>query len=212
MSPFQIPPKPLQFNLFQFSFAIFIVHSFLCLWFRFDQKKPCCIYRLIMDISLEQKIFDRQIGKQAIADQVVDELNPDAHLTSIDLKSLVCNNEDDPPPKVFGKNLIKKLTVRDPILGCVLEQRGSSLTEISLQPDAHLLEGKDSLWTEEEKETSERLYDDVKMATVASPPRSTCCCCSSSSNCVCSLFEYKLIVLNCFLFWFELTMGRVADN
>ena len=64
-----------------------------------------------MDISLEQKIFDRQIGKQAIADQVVDELNPDAHLTSIDLKILVCNNEDDPPPKVFGKNLIQKLTV-----------------------------------------------------------------------------------------------------
>ena len=123
-----------------------------------------------MDISLEQKIFDRQIGKQAIADQVVDELNPDAHLTSIDLKSLVCNNEDDPPSKVFGKNLIQKLTVRDPILGCVLEQRGSSLTEISLQPDAHLLEGKDSLWTEEEKETSERLYHDVKMATVASAP------------------------------------------
>ena len=113
------------------------------------------------------KIFDRQIGKQAIADRVVDDLNPDAHSTSRDPKSLVVDNED--PPKVFGKNLIQKLTLSDLILGCVLERWGSSLTEIPLQPDTLLLEGMDSLLTEEEKETADRLYDECKGSCVRPP-------------------------------------------
>lgn len=34
-----------------------------------------------MDSCLEKKIYDRQINKQGMADRVVDELNPDAHLS-----------------------------------------------------------------------------------------------------------------------------------
>ena len=98
-----------------------------------------------------------------MADQVVDEPNPEPHLTFKDLKSLVCNNEEDPPPKVFGENLIQKLTLTDLILGCVLERWGSSLTEISLQLDTLLLGGKDAMLTEEEKETAELLYKQARM-------------------------------------------------
>ena len=94
---------------------------------------------------------------------MVDELNPEPHLTFKDLKSLVCNNEEDPPLKVFGENLIQKLTLTDLILGCVLERWGSSLTEISLQLDTLLLGGKDAMLTEEEKETAELLYKQARM-------------------------------------------------
>ena len=96
-----------------------------------------------------------------MADRVVDKLNPDAHLTLKDLKSLVCENEEDPPPKVFGENLMQKLRLTDPILGCVLERWGTSLTEIPM----HLgtLVGKDSMLSEEEKETAERLYKQERM-------------------------------------------------
>ena len=96
-----------------------------------------------------------------MADRVVDKLNPDAHLTLKDLKSLVCENEEDPPPKVFGENLMQKLRLTDPILGCVLERWGTSLTEIPM----HLgtLVEKDSMLGEEEKETAERLYKQERM-------------------------------------------------
>ena len=96
-----------------------------------------------------------------MADRVVDKLNPDAHLTLKDLKSLVCENEEDPPPKVFGENIIQKLRLSDPILGCVLERWGTSLTEIPM----HLgtLVEKDSMLGEEEKETAERLYKQERM-------------------------------------------------
>lgn len=53
----------------------------LCLCFRYGQSKPCYVYRLVMDSCLEKKIYDRQVNKQGMADRVVDELNPDAHLS-----------------------------------------------------------------------------------------------------------------------------------
>ena len=96
-----------------------------------------------------------------MADRVVDKLNPDAHLTLKDLKSLVCENEEDPPPKVFGENIIQKLRLSDPILGCVLERWGTSLTEIPMHLGS--LVGKDSMLSEEEKETAERLYKQERM-------------------------------------------------
>ena len=39
-----------------------------------------------MDSCLEKKIYDRQVNKQGMADRVVDELNPDAHLSIKEVK------------------------------------------------------------------------------------------------------------------------------
>ena len=65
-------------------------------FFRYGQKKPCYIYRLVSDNSLEKKVYDRQIGKQWTADRVVDQLNPEAQLSLKDITSLVCDDEEDP--------------------------------------------------------------------------------------------------------------------
>ena len=53
---------------------------------RYGQRKQCFVYRLVMDSCLEKKIYDRQVNKQGMADRVVDELNPDAHLSIKEVK------------------------------------------------------------------------------------------------------------------------------
>ncbi|KAJ1527125.1 hypothetical protein ONE63_008659 [Megalurothrips usitatus] len=53
----------------------------VCRVYRYGQKKPCFVYRFVMDNCLEKKIYDRQINKQGMSDRVVDECNPDAHLS-----------------------------------------------------------------------------------------------------------------------------------
>ena len=60
----------------------------------------CHIYRLVTDNSLEKRIYDRQVNKQGISDRIVDELNPDAHLSSKEISNLLVENESDPEPKV----------------------------------------------------------------------------------------------------------------
>lgn len=53
----------------------------VCRVYRYGQKKQCYVYRIVMDNCLEKKIYDRQINKQGMSDRVVDECNPDAHLS-----------------------------------------------------------------------------------------------------------------------------------
>ncbi|CAB1354147.1 unnamed protein product, partial [Coregonus sp. 'balchen'] len=48
----------------------------VCRVYRYGQKKPCHIYRLVCDFTLEKKIYDRQVSKQGMSDRVVDDLNP----------------------------------------------------------------------------------------------------------------------------------------
>lgn len=117
----------------------------------------------MVDNSLEKKIYDRQIGKQGTADRVVDELNPEARLSLRDVTSLVCDDEDDPPPRDFGVNHSRLMTVTDPILGCVLQRWGGSFTKDPFQHDTLLLEGKDSRLSKAEKRMAQRLYEKAKL-------------------------------------------------
>lgn len=131
--------------------------------YRYGQKKRCYIYRFVTDNSLEKKIYDRQIGKQGTADRVVDELNPEARLSLKDVTSLVCDDEEDPPPKHYGQNLTQELSLADPILGLVLERWGSSFTKDPFQHDTLLAESKDSKLSKAEKRMAQRLYEKAKM-------------------------------------------------
>lgn len=61
--------------------------------FRYGQTKPCFVYRIVMDRCLEKKIYDRQIKKQGMSDRIVDECNPEAHLSMKDITNL-CHDYD----------------------------------------------------------------------------------------------------------------------
>ncbi|KAH8355189.1 hypothetical protein KR093_007871, partial [Drosophila rubida] len=63
--------------------------------YRYGQTKPCYVYRIVMDKCLEKKIYDRQIKKQGMSDRIVDECNPEAHLSMKDITNLCHDYSSD---------------------------------------------------------------------------------------------------------------------
>ncbi|XP_070765882.1 helicase ARIP4-like [Enoplosus armatus] len=70
----------------------------VCRIYRYGQRKPCHIYRLVCDFTLEKKIYDRQISKQGMSDRVVDDLNPVLTFTRREVESLLHFVEEEPDP------------------------------------------------------------------------------------------------------------------
>nr|XP_032518493.1 transcriptional regulator ATRX homolog isoform X2 [Danaus plexippus plexippus] len=66
--------------------------------YRFGQKKPCYIYRFLAMGTMEEKIYERQVTKQAISKRVIDEQQIDRHYAENDLAELY-KFEPNPPPR-----------------------------------------------------------------------------------------------------------------
>ena len=80
-----------------------------------------------MDNCLEKKIYDRQINKQGMADRVVDECNPDAHLSIKEVTNLCWDNEQDSEPKDFSTEKEKYIDV---VMQKVLDRFGTHLSKV----------------------------------------------------------------------------------
>uniref|UniRef100_A0A182K192 Transcriptional regulator ATRX n=1 Tax=Anopheles christyi TaxID=43041 RepID=A0A182K192_9DIPT len=89
--------------------------------YRFGQNKPCYIYRFIAMGTMEEKIYERQVTKQAISKRVIDEQQIDRHYKENDLQELyryeVEINEPRPTPNVPKDRLFAELLKRfDPLI------------------------------------------------------------------------------------------------
>ena len=123
--------------------------------FRYGQTKYTHVFRLVTDNSLEKKIYDRQINKQGMADRVVDELNPDAHLSSKEVHSLICEEDEDPAPLDMS-SLVN--SHRDPVIRNLMGQLGHLLTRLPIAHESLLVDRKDQQLSKAEKKMAERAY------------------------------------------------------
>merc|ERR1719330_838358 len=98
----------------------------VCRVYRYGQTKDTHVYRLVTDNSLEKKIYDRQVNKQGMADRIVDELNPDAHLSSREVHSLLCDELEDPEIEEMTD---KVEMYEDQVIQNVIRRFGPQLTK-----------------------------------------------------------------------------------
>ncbi|XP_028027063.1 transcriptional regulator ATRX homolog isoform X4 [Bombyx mandarina] len=67
--------------------------------YRFGQKKPCYVYRFLAMGTMEEKIYERQVTKQAISKRVIDEQQIDRHYAENDLAELYKFEPAPPAPR-----------------------------------------------------------------------------------------------------------------
>nr|CAD7194265.1 unnamed protein product [Timema douglasi] len=135
----------------------------VCRVYRYGQKKPCFVYRLVMDNCLEKKIYDRQINKQGMADRVVDECNPDAHLSIKDVTNLCWDNEQETEVKDFSKDKDKYIDV---VIQKVLDKYSASLSKEPFQHESLLVDRKEKKLSQAEKRLAKRSYELEKQASI----------------------------------------------
>ncbi|KAA8593426.1 hypothetical protein FQN60_009542, partial [Etheostoma spectabile] len=117
----------------------------VCRVYRYGQRKPCYIYRLVCDFTLEKKIYDRQVSKQGMSDRVVDDLNPVLNFTRKEVESLLHFVEEEPD----------KIS---------LESKGEF--EQPFHHESLLVDRKESKLTKAEKRAAKKSYEDEKRASV----------------------------------------------
>jgi len=127
----------------------------VCRVYRYGQVKATHVYRLVTDNSLEKKIYDRQVNKQGMADRIVDELNPDAHLSSKEVHSLICDEGEDPEESDMLKEVSR---FEDPVMRKIISRFGPKLTKAPFAHESLLVDRKDNKLSRAEKKLAERSY------------------------------------------------------
>lgn len=90
--------------------------------YRFGQTKPCYVYRFLAMGTMEEKIYERQVTKQAISKRVIDEQQIDRHYKENDLQELyrydmIDPEEARPMPNLPKDRLFAELLKKfDPLL------------------------------------------------------------------------------------------------
>uniref|UniRef100_A0A182JQ39 Helicase ATP-binding domain-containing protein n=1 Tax=Anopheles christyi TaxID=43041 RepID=A0A182JQ39_9DIPT len=133
----------------------------VCRVYRYGQKKPCFVYRLVMDNCLEKKIYDRQINKQGMSDRIVDECNPDAHLSMKEITSLCYDDGEDGEMKDFSEEKDKFIDI---VMQHLLESHSKKLTKAPFAHESLLIDRKEKKLSSAEKRQAQRGYELEKQA------------------------------------------------
>uniref|UniRef100_A0A674CID0 RAD54 like 2 n=1 Tax=Salmo trutta TaxID=8032 RepID=A0A674CID0_SALTR len=135
----------------------------VCRVYRYGQKKPCHIYRLVCDFTLEKKIYDRQISKQGMSDRVVDDLNPMLSFTRREVESLLHFVEEE--PDVSQVQLQSRQEMEASIRqACQLYPH--LVTKQPFHHDSLLVDRREMKLTKAEKKAAKKSYEDEKRASV----------------------------------------------
>ncbi|KAK6639775.1 hypothetical protein RUM43_008050 [Polyplax serrata] len=133
----------------------------VCRVYRYGQSKPCYVYRLVMDSCLEKKIYDRQVNKQGMADRVVDELNPDAHLSIKEVTNLCWDDQEDTTVRDYSH---LKDKYNDEIIKMLLDRCSKVLSKEPFQHESLLIDRKEKKLSQAEKRLAKRSYELEKQA------------------------------------------------
>jgi len=128
---------------------------------RYGQKKPCFVYRLVMDNCLEKRIYDRQVNKQGMSDRVVDECNPDAHLSLKEVTNLCWDDDKDTEIKDFSDSKEKYIDI---VMQKILEQHSKYLSKEPFHHESLLVDRKEKKLSSAEKRLAKRGYELEKQA------------------------------------------------
>ncbi|XP_045764210.1 uncharacterized protein LOC123866602 isoform X2 [Maniola jurtina] len=140
----------------------------VCRVYRYGQRKPCFVYRFVMDCCLEKKIYDRQINKQGMADRVVDECNPDAVLSMKEITNLCFDNdEQEAEIKDLSEHRDKYIDV---LMQGVITLHSKLLSKEPFQHESLLVDRKEKKLSSAEKRLAQRGYELEKKAALAPKP------------------------------------------
>nr|VZI32103.1 unnamed protein product [Spirometra erinaceieuropaei] len=136
----------------------------VCRVYRYGQVKPCYIYRLVSDNTMERKIYDRQVTKQGVSDRVVDELNPGQQFTRSQVEVLI-SYEDKEMPSITDDDIksIGELVDSDDVLRSTLESHKAWITTKPFTHESLLIDRKDYRLTRVEKKIARQRYEQEKM-------------------------------------------------
>lgn len=134
----------------------------VCRVYRYGQRKECFVYRIVMDACLEKKIYDRQINKQGMSDRVVDECNPDAHLSMKEITNLCYDDDELTEIEDFSKH---KDEYSDELMKILLEKHSTELTKKPFKHESLLVDRKEKKLSLAEKRLAQRGYEMEKQAS-----------------------------------------------
>lgn len=135
----------------------------VCRVYRYGQRKPCYIYRLVCDFTLEKKIYDRQVSKQSMSDRVVDDLNPVLNFTRKEVESLLHFVEEEPEAEKISLESQREL---EPVIYRACELYPNLITKPPFHHESLLMDRKESKLTKAEKRAAKKSYEDEKRASV----------------------------------------------
>ncbi|XP_070701848.1 helicase ARIP4 [Pempheris klunzingeri] len=133
----------------------------VCRVYRYGQRKPCYIYRLVCDFTLEKKIYDRQVSKQGMSDRVVDDLNPVLNFTRKEVESLLHFVEEEP-----GNVPMEIQQEYETVIYQACQFYPHLITKQPFQHESLLVDRKESKLTKAEKRAAKKSYEDEKRASV----------------------------------------------
>ncbi|KAK3101412.1 hypothetical protein FSP39_003363 [Pinctada imbricata] len=127
----------------------------ICRIYRFGQVKPCFIYRLVTDNTMEKKIYDRQVTKQGMSNRVVDEMQVQSHFSRRQVDNLLQFEDQDFDEVDFSGAEEEYI---DPVMINVLQKEGKWLTKKPFEHESLLIDKKELRLTKKEKAIAKQSY------------------------------------------------------